>query len=68
MVSLSLSLSLSLSPDLNPCAMFVRTQYGGHLGFFEGGVVRANAVSWIDRLILQYARACSEILPTCQKS
>ena len=53
--------------DHNPYAMFVSTEYGGHLGFFEGGVIRPNSVTWLDRLILQYSKACSEILPKFHK-
>lgn len=42
----------------NPNAMFVRPEYGGHLGFFEGGIITANPVSWIDRFLLEYAQNC----------
>lgn len=30
------------------------TEYGGHLGFYEGGYVLPNRVSWLDRVILDY--------------
>lgn len=54
--------------DHNPYAMFVRTECGGHLGFFEGGIIRANHVTWIERLVLQYLKACSEIVPKFKTS
>ena len=38
----------------NKNCLFVVTEYGGHLGFFEGGYFRPNRVSWIDRVILEY--------------
>ena len=44
--------------DHNPNAMFVRTTCGGHLGFFEGGVVIPHPTSWVDRLILEYSQSC----------
>ena len=48
--------------ELNPYAMFVSTQHGGHLGFFEGGVILPNKATWLERLVLQYSLACREIL------
>ena len=60
---LLLTLSLSTSPplELNPYAMFVSTQHGGHLGFFEGGVIFPNKTTWLQRLVLQYSTACREL-------
>jgi abhydrolase domain-containing protein 2 len=49
--------------DLNPYAMFVSTEYGGHLGFLEGGLVLPNWATWLQRLVLQYTQACSHLLP-----
>jgi predicted alpha/beta-fold hydrolase len=37
--------------------IFVATQHGGHLGFFEGGLVYPNAVTWLDRVVVQYTNA-----------
>ena len=51
----------SLSTEFNQNALFVRTEHGGHLGYFEGGVIRPKDISWIDRLLLQYADACVEL-------
>ena len=58
----TLSTALSyLTAEHNPNALFVRTQHGGHLGYYEGGVLRPNDISWIDRLLVQYADACIEL-------
>ena len=51
----------SWSTEFNHNALFVRTEHGGHLGYFEGGVARPKDVSWVDRLLLQYADACIEL-------
>ena len=46
----------------NSNAMLVIPRHGGHLGFFEGGAIVPNTTSWIDRLLVQYAQACSNEL------
>ncbi len=38
-------------------SVFVLTQYGGHLGFYEGGVV-PNKLTWLDRLFVEFSNAC----------
>jgi predicted alpha/beta-fold hydrolase len=38
----------------NPNAIFIQTQHGGHLAYYEGGVVAPNKRSWLDRLIFEY--------------
>lgn len=55
------SLCFLLFAETNPNALFVRTQHGGHLGYFEGGVLRPKDISWIDRLLVQYADVCVEL-------
>lgn len=37
--------------------IFATTRHGGHLGYFEGGFVLPNTVTWIDRLVVQYCDA-----------
>ncbi len=39
--------------------MFVGTEHGGHLGFFEGGWIIPNETRWCDRLIFQYIQGCN---------
>lgn len=31
--------------------MFLELSHGGHLGFYEGGLVYANPVTWLDRAL-----------------
>ena len=38
----------------NENCLFAVTEFGGHLGFFEGGYILPNRVSWLDRVLLDY--------------
>lgn len=33
----------------------LETEHGGHLGFFEGGFVVPNSITWLDRTLVQLA-------------
>ena len=37
--------------------IFIEQKYGGHLGFYEGGFIYPNALSWLDRLVVQLSEA-----------
>ena len=37
--------------------IFALTHHGGHLGYFEGGIVRPNSVTWLDRVIVEFGTA-----------
>ncbi|KAK2191668.1 hypothetical protein NP493_48g04004 [Ridgeia piscesae] len=37
--------------------IFAKTQHGGHLGFFEGGLVYPDTITWLDKIVVQYANA-----------
>ncbi|XP_062856756.1 monoacylglycerol lipase ABHD2 isoform X2 [Trichomycterus rosablanca] len=37
--------------------IFVLTQHGGHLGFFEGAMLFPQPLTWIDKVIVSYANA-----------
>ena len=37
--------------------IFAVTRHGGHLGYFEGGIVLPHPVSWLDRIILEFCTA-----------
>ncbi|XP_077173650.1 monoacylglycerol lipase ABHD2 [Paroedura picta] len=37
--------------------MFVLPLHGGHLGFFEGAVLFPEPLTWMDKLVVQYASA-----------
>jgi len=47
----------------------VVTQHGGHLGFFEGGSVIPNDVTWLDRCVVEYCKSLLHInAQFCDKS
>ena len=37
--------------------MYAITQHGGHLGYFEGGLLVPEDVTWLDKMVVQYANA-----------
>jgi len=39
----------------HPKVMLVETEHGGHLGFFEGGVLFPNRTSWMDKVVFELA-------------
>ncbi len=43
-----------------PNALYVLTKHGGHLGFFEGGFLVPNTVSWMDKAVISYTNAVIE--------
>lgn len=36
-------------------AMYLELTHGGHLGFYEGGLIYANPVNWLDRALVGLA-------------
>ncbi|KAJ3595857.1 hypothetical protein NHX12_002269 [Muraenolepis orangiensis] len=40
--------------DKKANVLFVLTQHGGHLGFFEGAMLFAQPLTWIDKLVVSY--------------
>ncbi|XP_072020828.1 monoacylglycerol lipase ABHD2-like [Amphiura filiformis] len=44
-----------------PKGIYALTKHGGHLGFFEGGILRPNTVSWMDRAVTQYLDGVIEV-------
>lgn len=54
-----------------PNVMFVLTQHGGHLGFFEGAVLFPQPLTWMDKVIVEYTDAIchwEKKQPACQKN
>ncbi|XP_057307324.1 monoacylglycerol lipase ABHD2-like [Hydractinia symbiolongicarpus] len=47
---------------INHKVLFVVTPYGGHMGYFEGGVIFPDRLSWVDRLLAQYIGSTLDIL------
>ena len=41
----------------NDKVIFATLQHGGHLGFFEGGLVVPETITWLDKIVVQYADA-----------
>lgn len=37
--------------------LYVEQKYGGHLGFYEGGLLNPNPLTWLDRLVVQLSDA-----------
>ena len=37
--------------------VYIEQKYGGHLGFYEGGFMVPNALSWLDRTMVNLADA-----------
>ena len=51
------SIFLSFFLESNESAIFVITRHGGHLGFFEGGLLAVNPITWLDKALIQYTTA-----------
>lgn len=43
--------------ETHPNSILVETRHGGHLGFFESGILTPDPITWLDRSALQYAEA-----------
>ncbi|MCJ8734297.1 hypothetical protein PDJAM_G00233610 [Pangasius djambal] len=43
--------------DQKENVIFVLTQHGGHMGFFEGAMLFPQPLTWIDKVIISYANA-----------
>ena len=47
--------------ECNESALFVVTYHGGHLGFYEGGLVDVSPLSWMDKALIQYIKAVMKV-------
>lgn len=48
--------------------MFVLTQHGGHMGFFEGAVLLPHPLTWMDKVVVECVDALcwwEEERPAC---
>lgn len=41
----------------HPNSMYIETEHGGHLGFYDGGYVCPEAVTWIDKMVVSVVTA-----------
>jgi hypothetical protein len=37
--------------------LYIEQKYGGHLGFYEGGLIYPNPLTWLDRTVVDIANA-----------
>ena len=37
------------------------TKHGGHLGYFEGGYIVPDHITWLDRVLVEYADAIADL-------
>lgn len=51
------SLSCLSPAEKRENVMFVLPLHGGHLGFFEGSVLFPEPLTWMDKLVVEYANA-----------
>jgi len=47
--------------------IFALTQHGGHLGYFEGGIVLPNSVTWLDRIVVEFSNALLQCDTTARR-
>jgi len=50
-----------------PNILYVEQKYGGHLGFYEGGLFCPNPVSWLDRNVVNLADSLCHYLDSDKK-
>lgn len=56
------------SSECNEAALFVVTYHGGHLGFYEGGLLTVSPLTWLDKAVMQYIVAVLKVKQTENKS
>lgn len=37
--------------------IFAATKHGGHLGYFEGGFIKPNDITWLDRVVVEFCKS-----------
>ncbi len=43
--------------ETHPNLVYIEQKYGGHLGFYEGGLICPNPTTWLDRNVVNLADA-----------
>lgn len=38
--------------ESHPNSMYIETEHGGHLGFYDGGYIAPQPATWIDKTIV----------------
>lgn len=49
--------NLHVSTEKSANVIFALTRHGGHMGFFEGKLLWPQPLTWMDRIIVEYADA-----------
>ena len=44
--------------------IFATTRHGGHLGYFEGGLLFPRSITWLDKVVVQYTNAVVRVAVT----
>ena len=55
-----MSFNLYFPERVDNC-IFMTTKHGGHLGYFEGGYFIPFNVTWLDRVLIEYADAVTSL-------
>lgn len=42
--------------------IFALTAHGGHLGYFEGGIIIPNTITWLDKVVISYSDALLRVI------
>ncbi|KAF2368819.1 Alpha/beta hydrolase fold-1 [Trinorchestia longiramus] len=45
----------------HPNSMYIETEHGGHLGFYDGGYVVPQAVTWLDKTVVSIVTALANL-------
>ncbi len=51
-------------PDHRNNSILALTQHGGHLGYFEGGIIVPETITWLDKVVVEYANAVIQLTET----
>lgn len=54
--------------ECNEAALFVVTHHGGHLGFYEGGLLTVSPLTWLDKAVMQYIMAVLKVKKSEEQS
>ncbi|XP_040565520.1 abhydrolase domain-containing protein 2 [Lepeophtheirus salmonis] len=47
--------------EKNEKFIFIEQKHGGHLGFYEGGLIYPNNVTWLDRVLIEMANGMTQV-------
>lgn len=50
-------MSFILPSESHKNSLYIETDHGGHLGYYDGGYILPRAVTWLDRTVLSLVSA-----------